>query len=232
MKRKRLGTVVGLLLAFLIPIIWVAFNPSALEATLRGFIISLVGLTGPAIFAIRLFLAEKARGKAQGIYTTNYDGLFRVTLAASESAASARPISRREALAGELVSGARIDEIKAMLALTLIPTIVLVGAAVTNHFDGGPAPGDAYVLAYALVKRLGFLGVTFYLAHAAVSQYRYSTLRAAHYRACAQALIVCDDDASLVQVYRMLLPPHAFGTAPASPVDTMIKIAAGKSSKD
>jgi hypothetical protein len=141
--------------------------------------------------------------------------------------ASAAPMSKRESLAVELLTGARIDDLKATLALSLIPVIVIGGAALTGYSDGA-APDNNAALAYALVKRLGFLGVTFYLAHAAVSQYRYSTLRAAHYRACAQAIRVCDNDASLVAVYKMLLPPHAFGAAPTSPVDALVKIAPGK----
>lgn len=138
------------------------------------------------------------------------------------------PRTRREALEEELLSDAKVDDLKATFALSLIPIIVISGILLTGYLDGGVAPDNNAAMAYALVKRLGFLGVTFYLAHAAVSQYRYSTLRAAHYRACAQAISACDDYPSSVKIYKMLLPPHAFGAAPTSPVDALVKIAAGK----
>lgn len=213
---------------------WTADENAAFGAVagIAGFISGCVTVGyALVVFGVfgRLSRAQGARVQTEQVYTFNYDNVVRAGLRDATPAAAP---SRREALAKNLLSGAGVDDLKATVALLLIPSIVVGGAVLTGYADNTSAPENNATLAYALLKRLGFLGVTFYLAHAAVSQYRYSTLRAAHYRACAQAISVCDDDASLVAVYKMLLPPHAFGTAPTSPVDALVKIANGKESKD
>ncbi len=136
----------------------------------------------------------------------------------------------RERLISDLQRDSKVDDVKASWSLLALPPLVVGGFFLADFLDSTPVTSN-FELAYAIAKRLGMMAVAFYLAHAAVSQYRYSTLRAAHYRACAQALSVCVDDRSLIQVYRMLAPGQAFGAVPTSPVDALVKIAAGKDDK-